>query len=172
MATVRSETVEISSPAGIRPSRPAIAALTPSTVVMTFASTCRVMNRSTEGFAPNQPTERVLRTPVVTSAMSPSRTMASPSALTITRAKASGVESALFEVITSKARSPWRPPSAAWTLAFETALRTASRPIPAAAIRAEERRTRIAGCSPPATETSATPSTCDRVWTMVVSATS
>ena len=67
---------------------------------------------------------------------------------------------------------PSNEPSGPIALALEMAVRTSSSATPMLASRVGSTRTRSAGCSEPATVTSATPSTWDRRWAMTLSAAS
>ena len=67
---------------------------------------------------------------------------------------------------------PSKVPSALAVLALAMAVRTSSRLTPIEAIATGLTRMRMAGCSAPLTVTSATPSTWDMRWAMMLSATS
>ena len=68
--------------------------------------------------------------------------------------------------------SPSNAPIGPAALELEMAVRTSSMANPIADSRAGSTRTRIAGCSEPATVTSATPATCDKRWAIMLSAAS
>ena len=74
IVVVRSVSVVMSMPAGIQRWISGSSVFTRSTVSITLASGCLVMNSSTAGFLLNQPDERVLRTDRSMVAMSASRT--------------------------------------------------------------------------------------------------
>ncbi len=171
MVCVRSARIEKVMPAGTHSRSCGSSALTRSATSMTLASPCLVMKSSTEGWRLNQPADRLLRTPFVMAATLDRRITVPFTVLTTSGSYSPASRSwSLMPMVT--ARLPSNEPSGPTLLALAIALRTSSmlRPIPAS--RVGSTLTRIAGCSEPATPTSATPSTWDKRWAITVSAAS
>jgi hypothetical protein len=169
---VRSVNTEISRPAGTHCRSSGKSSLMRSTVSMTLASPCLVITRRTEGSRLYQPAARLLRTLGRIVAML-DRRMTVPFAVFTTNGSYSlALRSwSLMPMVTPRL-SPSKAPIGPTALEFEIAVRTSSIDSPMADKRAGSTRTRIAGCSDPATVTSATPSTCDNRCAMMLSATS
>ena len=172
MVWVRSDRISMSTPAGIQRLISGSISRTRSTVSITLASADLVSTRRIEGWPLYQPNERLLRTPGSIEAIADSRTTV-PLVARITSGSycdAARIWS-LVAMVTERS-PPSKPPIGPVALALATAVRTSSidRPIDASATGLT--RMRIAGCSAPLTETSATPSTCDSRCATTVSAAS
>ncbi len=126
----------------------------------------------TDGSLLNQPAERLLRTLGRMVAKFDKRITVPFTVLTTTGSYSLALRSwSLIPMVTARL-APSKVPTGPAALEFVMAVRTSSIDRPIAERRAGSTRTRIAGCSEPATVTSATPSTWDRRWTITLSATS
>jgi hypothetical protein len=137
---------------------------------MTLASTCLVMLMITAGCPLNQAAERLLRVLSSTDATEPNSVIA-PSWDLITMLRYSdGSRICALVAMVWATPSLSNTPSGPAALALTMARRTSSMLMPILAIATGLTRTRIAGCSAPATLTSATPSTWDSRCASTVSA--
>ena len=120
----------------------------------------------------NQPAERLLRTPGSIEAMVERRITVPSTVFTTSGSYSMGVRSwPLIPMVTPRLL-PSKVPSGPTALELAMAVRTSSMLTPMAAMRAGSTRTRMAGCSEPATVTSPTPSTCASRCAMMLSAAS
>ncbi len=139
---------------------------------MTLALPCLVTISRTDGSRLNQPAERLLRTLARIEATVERRITVPSTVFTTSGSYSDAVRSwALMPMVTARL-APSKVPSGPTALALAIAVRTSSMLRLMAASRAGSTRTRIAGCSEPATVTSATPFTCDRRWAITLSAAS
>ena len=139
---------------------------------MTLASACLVMISNTEGERLYQPAERLLRTLARMVAMLESRMTVPLTVFTTTGSYWFAFRSWLLMPMVVARSGPSKEPSGPTALELAIAVRTCSIDTPMAASRVGSTRTRIAGCSEPATVTSATPCTWLSRWAMTLSAAS
>src|SRR5664279_1159770 len=141
-----------------------------STVSMTLALPCLVMISNTEGSRLYQPAERLLRTPGVIEATVERRMTVPLMVFTTSGSYSVAMRSwSLMPMVTARAL-PSKVPIGPTALELAIALRTSSMLKPMDDNRIGSTLTRNAGCSEPATVTSATPSTCDRRCAITLSA--
>ena len=139
---------------------------------MTLALPCLVMMSRTEGSLLYQPAARLLRTLALMVAMFDRRITVPFTVFTTSGSYSLALRSwSLMPMVTARL-SPSKVPSGPAALELDIAVRTSSMDKPMADSRAGSTRTRIAGCSEPATVTSATPSTCDSRCAIMLSAAS
>ena len=143
-----------------------------STVSRTFALACLVTISSTEGSLLNQPAERLLRTLGSIEAMVDRRITVPSTVFTTSGLYSTGVRSWPLMPMVTPRLAPSKLPSGPTALELAIAVRTSSMLTPMAAMRAGSTRTRMAGCSEPATVTSPTPSTWLSRCAMMLSAAS
>ncbi len=143
-----------------------------STVSITLAFACLVMISSTDGSLLNQPADKLLRTLGRIEATVDRRITVPSTVFTTSGSYSPAVRSwSLMPMLTARL-TPSKVPIGPTALELAIAVRMSSRLTPMAAMRAGSTRTRIAGCSEPATVTSPTPSTCASRCAITVSAAS